>query len=309
MKMKILFKNADRFFITIFIILLTSISSISAADKSMKKLQVYTVNYPLAYFAQKIAKDHADVFFPVTAGEDPAYWMPDAQIISKYQKADLIMLNGAGYAKWTAKVSLPRSKMVDTSKTFKDRYIYTKAAVTHSHGPEGKHAHENLAFTTWLDFSNAIEQARTVKKALIRKNSGLSDLFNQNFITLEKELLELDNRLKEIVSKNINLPLIVSHPVYDYMIHRYTMNIKSVHWEPNEKPTPNQWDELKNILKDHPAKYMVWEGVPDSGNVSALNVLGIKSIVVSPCATQPEKFDFMDVMKQNIENIKIIYDW
>ena len=151
--MKILFKNADRFFITIFIILLTSISSISAADKSMNKLQVYTVNYPLAYFAQKIAKDHADVFFPVPASEDPAYWMPDAQIISRYQKADLILLNGAGYAKWTAKVSLPRSKMVDTSKTFKDRYIYTKAAVTHSHGPEGKHAHENLAFTTCLEIS------------------------------------------------------------------------------------------------------------------------------------------------------------
>lgn len=252
--MKILFKNAARFFITILIILLTSISSISAADKSMKKLQVYTVNYPLTYFAQRIAKDHADVFFPVPAGEDPAYWMPDAQTIYRYQKADLILFNGAGYAKWTAKVSLPRSKMVDTSKTLKDRYIYTKAAVTHSHGLEGKHAHENLSFTTWLDFSNVIEQARAVKKAMSRKSPELSDLFNQNFHILEKELLGLDHRLKRIVSKNTDLPLMVSHPIYDYMTQRYAMNIKSVHWEPDEVPNHRQLLELKYILKDHPAK-------------------------------------------------------
>jgi len=33
----------------------------------------------------------------------------------------------------------------------------------HTHGPEGEHAHENLASTTWLDPILAVEQARAIQ--------------------------------------------------------------------------------------------------------------------------------------------------
>jgi zinc transport system substrate-binding protein len=75
------------------------------------------VNYPLKYFAERIGGDHVRVEFPAPADVDPAYWNPALAGISAFQKADLILLNGAGYAKWIAKVSLPRSKIVDKLKT------------------------------------------------------------------------------------------------------------------------------------------------------------------------------------------------
>ena len=43
-------------------------SSVAAAGGS--KLKVYTVNYPLQYFAERIGGDHVEVFFPGPAGED-----------------------------------------------------------------------------------------------------------------------------------------------------------------------------------------------------------------------------------------------
>ena len=86
-------------------------------------LNVYVVNYPLKYFAERIGANHVKVEFPAPPDVDPAYWNPELADISAFQKADLILLNGAGYAKWVAKVSLPRSKMLNTSKKFKDRYI------------------------------------------------------------------------------------------------------------------------------------------------------------------------------------------
>lgn len=302
-------KKTGCFFLMIMLCItfMTSLSYAAPKNGSVNKLQVYTVNYPLAYFAQRIAEDHADVFFPAPADEDPAYWMPDAQTIIRYQKADLILLNGANYAKWTAKVSLPRSKMVDTSKGIKHLYIYSKGEVTHSHGPEGEHAHENLAFTTWLDFTIAIEQARAVKKAMARKNPDLKDVFKQNFLTLEKDLMELDKGFEEIVTKNPGLPLIVSHPVYDYLAQRYAINIRSVHWEPHEVPNHAQVRELKSILTNHPSQWMIWEGAPVDDNVSALDSIGLKSLVVSPCANRPEKLDFLAVMQQNLENFKKVY--
>ena len=72
------------------------------------RLTVYVVNYPLQYFAQRIAGEHAEVVLPVPPDVDPAFWMPDVATIAAYQRADLILLNGAQYAQWLTKVSLPQ---------------------------------------------------------------------------------------------------------------------------------------------------------------------------------------------------------
>ena len=127
---------------------------------------VYAANYPLAYFANRIAGDLAEVGFPAPSDVDPAFWMPDEATLLGYQRADLILLNGAGYERWTRVISLPASRVVDTTRPVADRYIRTGEVVTHTHGPSGEHAHENLAFTTWLDLNIAAEQAKSIAHAL-----------------------------------------------------------------------------------------------------------------------------------------------
>ena len=267
-------------------------------------LNVYTVNYPLKYFAERIGGDHVKVEFPVPADVDPAYWNPNLANISAYQKADLILLNGAGYARWTAKVSLPRSKMVDTSRQFKDRYLTAKKAMTHSHGGEGEHAHEALAFTTWLDFELAARQAEAIAAAMGRKRPQLRDTFLSNFEALAKDLTALDQEIQMIVSKKPSTPLIVSHPVYDYFARRYGLNIVSVHWEPDEFPNNHEWMELQKVLKERPAKWMIWEGEPVQASVVRLKTLGVDSLVFDPCGNVPDQGDFMTVMRGNIENLR-----
>ena len=183
--------------IVIALVILPSFSI--AGDNPSGKLTIYTVNYPLKYFAERIAGEHASIIFPAPADVDLAYWMPDRKTILAYQKADLIMLNGVHYAEWTEKVTLPWSKMVNTSKKFKTRYIKTEEAVTHSHGPGGDHAHEGAAFTTWLDFNQAAQQAESILKALSRKRPALKTTFQKNYASLERDLLALDSEIKEIV--------------------------------------------------------------------------------------------------------------
>ena len=105
----------------------------------------------------------------------------------------------------------------------------------------------------------------------------------------------------------ITLPLLASHPVYDYLSRRYGLNIKSVHWEPDEAPSNEQWIELRRILKDHPAKWMIWEAAPLQKSQGSLKSIGIKSLVFDPCGNVPGKGDFVTVMRQNGENIKIAF--
>ena len=278
-----------------------------AAGEQFEKLTVYTVNYPLKYFAERIAGEHAKVVFPAPPDVDPAYWTPGAKTILEYQHADLILLNGANYAKWVNKVSLPQSRLVDTSSDFKKQYLYSKERVTHTHGTEGKHAHENTAFTLWIDFDLAVKQAAAIAKALSRKKPELKDTFQKNHTFLKKDLVTLDQEINEIVVKNRSLPLIMSHPVYDYFARRYKLNIKSVHWEPDEVPGDEQWIELRGILKDHPAQWMIWEGEPGSDTAKKLEAIGINSLVFDPCGNVPEKSDFLIVMRKNAKNLRQIF--
>ena len=212
---------------------------------STDKVEVYVVNYPLRYFAGRIAGDSATIVFPAPSGEDPAFWTPGVDTVKAFQGADLILLNGAGYARWVKKVSLPRAKMVDTSKGFEDRFISSEEITTHSHGPGGKHAHESLAFTTWLDFELAARQARAVADALGRTVPGKKDEFNRNYAALKEDLQALDRQIGEFVVGKESRPLIASHPVYQYLTRRYGLNVRSVHWEPDEAPDLDQWSELK----------------------------------------------------------------
>jgi zinc transport system substrate-binding protein len=271
------------------------------------KITVYVVNYPLKYFAERIGGEHVKVVFPAPADSDPAYWMPDAKTISDFQKANLILLNGANYAKWVRKVSLPRSRMVDTSAEFKDRYITADEVITHSHGAEGEHAHESLAFTTWIDFDLAAKQAEAIAAVLGRKRPEFKKTFQNNCESLEKDLLALDHDIKTIVSTDPSRPLVVSHPVYDYFAKRYGLNIKSVHWEPDEVPNAEQMIELENLIKEHPAKWMIWEGDPIEESVEKLKAIGIHSLVFDPCGNIPDKGGFITVMRENVKNLRMAF--
>ena len=272
----------------------------SAAYASAAPLTIYTVNYPLQYFAQRIAGENAVVVFPAPADVDPAYWRPTPEQVNAYQRADLILLNGAGYARWVNTVTLSQLRMVNTSKGFTKDYIAITDAVSHSHGPGRKHAHGATAFTTWLDFRLAIEQAEAIQEALAKANPEWKTFFARNFASLQQDMNELDRRMLAVAQRLDGAPIIFSHPVYQYMERRYRLNGQSLHWEPNEAVSADQWRTLAHILTRHPARWMVWEDAPLPATSKQLNEMGIAVIVFHPAANR-SKTDFMTAMRENVQ--------
>ena len=279
-------------------------SSGSYAEEN--RLTIATVNYPLQFFTQSIVGKTADVNLPMPSDIDPAFWSPNADAVSALQKADMVILNGANYAKWLPKVSLSLFKQVNTSTQFIDQYIPISAGLKHNHGVGGEHSHTGTAFTTWLDFSLAEKQAQAIVTALSKKLPESSALFEQNFKPLQQSLLALNTEFTQLGTQLKGKALLGSHPVYQYLKKHYQLNLQSVHWEPEEAPTEAQWKALKEIVKTHPSQWMLWEGKPSQETVVKLEALGIKSIVFSPCANTPEKGDFLTVMKDNIEALKTV---
>jgi zinc transport system substrate-binding protein len=268
---------------------------------------VIASNYPLQYFAERISTPLVDVRLAVPVGEDPAFWQPEPEDIQAMQQADLVILNGASYESWLNNVSLPSSRLVVTSERFKEQFIAMEESATHSHGLEGEHEHSATAFTTWLDLTLAVEQARAVKDAFASRWPEHRGQFETQFGNLAQELEALDTEMKAIVEGSPGLPVVFSHPVYQYFEQRYGLNGRSVHWEPHETPSDDMWQEFATLLGSHPAKWMIWEGEPSPDITAKLAELDIQSVVFDPCAGEPISDDFVSAMKLNMAALKTVY--
>ena len=262
--------------------------------------RVYTVNYPLAYFAKRIAGESVKVVFPVPPDVDPTFWSPDAEAIADYQQADLVLLNGAGYAGWLQRATLSQSRLIDTSGALADQVILVDDTVTHSHGPGGDHSHQGMAFTTWLDMEFAAGQARAVFDALVRLRPENETDYRERLNQLEKDLGELDTRLKVVAERIGDQPLVFSHPIFQYLEQAYKLSGRSVHWEPHETPDNDQWRELSKLLSAHNAAWMIWENEPLPDTVSQLEGMRIESLVFRPCGNRPAEGNFVSVMRDNV---------
>jgi zinc transport system substrate-binding protein len=265
---------------------------------------IYTVNYPLAWMAQQLAGDAGAVAFPAPAGIDPALWQPDVNTVLQYQRADLVLLNGANYARWTAYVSLPPSRLFDTSASYRDQLISVAAAPVHSHGPGGEHSHGELAFTTWLDLELAQRQMQAVATALQRLLPAESAAIEQRRASRQRELGSMDTRLTVLGQLLGNTPVLYSHPVYQYLQRRYQFNGRALHWEPDQVPSEAQWSELEGILQAHPAQIMLWEAQPLPEVQARLAELGVKTVVFSPMGNRPSSGDFASGMTANIDRLE-----
>ena len=275
-----------------------------AGGEAAAPLSVYVVIYPLMYFAQRIGGAHVAVVFPAPGDGDPAFWQPGVEAITAYQNADLIVRNGATYAKWMELVTLPQSKMVDTSSAFGDRLIEIDSAVTHSHGPEGEHSHGEIAFTTWLDPQLAMLQAEAVAAAIVVARPDAASDVDANLAALRKDLEALDQRLEAATRELGDDPLLGSHPVYQYLARRYALNLQSVHFEPDENPDEGTWADLERLHDAHPAATMLWEAEPLPEIAARLRRLGIESIVFDPAGNRPASGDFLEVMTANAATLE-----
>jgi len=279
----------------------------SRAGREDGVLTVAAVNYPLAYMARRVGGAHVEVELLAPAGVDPAFWQPGAEQVARIQAADLILLNGAGYADWTRTASLPLSRVVDTSAGFRERLIEREGVVTHSHGPEGEHAHGATASTTWLDPELAALQAAAIRAALAQRAPEAAEDFRAGYESLAADLSALDLRLAAAVATDPGRAVIFSHPVYDYLARRYGMNGRSLHWEPDQTPTAEQWAELAELAEEHGSVWMIWEAPPLKATVAELERRGVQCAVFAPCGNRPEQGDLLDALNAGAAELERVY--
>jgi len=273
---------------------------------------VYTTFYPTAYFASRIAGSKVRVVCPLPYGEDPILWQPSREVIAEFQRAALIVTNGADFEKWVSTASLPRSRVVESARSLQGSYVTFKT-VTHKHGLGGAHTHEGIDGHTWVDPVNATQQARDILGAMCARFPEHVSSFTDNFDALVRDLQSLHEEFAELTAPAEEVQLFASHPAYNYPSRRYNLNITNVALDPDAEATEDDFKSVADALAASGTKrtaVMLWESEPLPANVRTLRErFGVRSVVFSPCESVNEADaaagrDYVSVMRQNIKDLR-----
>lgn len=254
-------------------------------------------SYPMAYFAERLAGDAAEVRLLVPEGRDPASWRPSLAEIAEIQAADLIALSGSGLSDWTTRAALPRARTVDTGRRLASALVSTET-ITHSHGAEGAHSHEGTATHTWLDMEQAAVQAGALAAAMRRAVPGAD--VEAGLEALHADLAALDARGDALV-KGAPVPAIASHARYEYLGRAYGLEIASLDWEAGAAPSPEALDELARLAEETGARVLIWEAEPPATAREAVDAIGLAQAVVPPLAMPPAEGDFAGAMAAGLD--------
>jgi zinc transport system substrate-binding protein len=273
----------------------------STAAEVDPRLSVYAVNYPLAWFAERIGGDAVRVTLPVPGGTDPARWQPGPEAIAGLRDAELLLLNGAGYAPWVTASGLPNNRLVDTSRGFRDRLIRLDAVGGEEDTPALPGA---MATHTWLDPALAVEQARAVLDALLTYRPARANEFRAHLTLLERDLQALDAELSAAFSALGEGAVLFARPIYQYVERRYVPGARTLPLDPDRVPDTADLAALRAMLAERPARLVIWDRAPYAVTVAMLEAEGLRSIVFATGANRPAQGDLLDVMAANLANLE-----
>lgn len=287
-----------------------AVSCSGGADESSGQAleeAVYTGCHPTAWMAQTIAGGKVPVECLLPKGADAIFWNPDREALARYQRARLVVQNGAEFEKWMETASLARSRVCNSSSSFKDRFI-TFETLTHSHGGgAGEHTHEGVDGHTWLDPDLAVEQARAIALAMKSAWPEHAAAFDQGLRTVETKLSQLKTALSGLTPKLKEYTILASHPAYNYLRRAMGWAIANLDIDPASPLQGKDHVALTVKLEGKgPKRLLLWESTPLPETVRRLEEkYGVVSVVFSPGENLEGGFgSYWAEMEANVERLR-----
>ena len=282
----------------------------SGAQADSGRRVIYTTFYPTTYFAGRIAGDGYDIICPLPGDADPIFWEPQREEIAGYQRADAIIINGAGLEKWVQMAALPSSRLIDSAADIPGGYL-TYESTTHSHGPVGAHTHEGVDGHTWLAPEIAIVQCAAVRDGLMRLFPDDAEQFARGFDELRGDLEDLDARFAEVTAALEGAQLLASHPAYNYIARAYGWDVHNFDLDPEAPIRDEAWEDVADHV-DAAARVrlILWESEPLEETRKRLSdELGVTSVLFSPAEMMEEERleegeGYLAIMRGNLERLE-----
>jgi zinc transport system substrate-binding protein len=182
-------------------------------------------------------------------------WRPRAQSIHAMQQASLVVMNGASWEPWTSRVSLPTSRLVNTSRPFTDQLIEVPDAVTHQHGPQGRHSHPGIIPSTWLSPTLLETQADSLQNALLQQFPAHRELLTRNAVAWKTMLQQPKRLVQQLRDATQREPpfVIADSPLFLYLLKDLGWESTYLAGSENGAAEPEQLTQLRELAGNNSA--------------------------------------------------------
>ncbi len=276
-----------------------------AADAEDNDPVLFVSNYPLQFFAEELTGGAIEVIGPDDRVKHPSTWVPDDEIITRMQKADVLFSVGADYENWTRIVTYDDEKLLEVGRGLYKSFIEVEGEV-HKHGPDGEeHTHSGLANAFWLDPALAKQMVDVMAEKLQevypeRKDeiAANRDKLNSKFEKLETLIEETSPRYSTVFSSDTR---------YQYLTKRIGIQDVYYFWTGHgkEELPENAWKILDENLKVYPASLMLFPVEPKQKTVDQLGERRIRVLQMDTIETPNDQGDYFERMEKVIRALSI----
>jgi zinc transport system substrate-binding protein len=253
----------------------------SALHADSRSSVVVTACYPLYMMADALAASAVDVEYAVPDGRTSRTWDPSPEDVQKLQTAGVILLNGAGYEPWAQRLSLPRSRTVDTSSGYRARLLRVADDVTHQHGPVGQQSNRDAIPTTWLEPELASAQLGRVEEQLVRMVPDAADAVSQRATAIRNGLKQLGRKMAQLRAETSAREVTVAtdEPDFQYLTSGLGWKMHQIQWASNDILTP----ESVAAFTEHSVQLIMIRPDGNQTRIEQLRALDIPCVAVDTC--------------------------
>jgi len=292
-----------------------------AASNGNEKIKVVATVYPVYEFVKQVGGDKVDVVMLIPPGAEPHDWEPTAKDRTRIKDAKIFAYHGAGFepieklltkdvlgatvpvevSKGVAKLTHPHEENAHKEDKNKQESEEKKG---HNHDQEGD-SH------MWLDPLAAEQEVNAILAALIAVDEKNAAYYTENAQKFTKQLVELDQEYKKVLSNTTRKDLITSHEAFGYLAARYGLNqVGIMGLSPDAEPTPDKMAEITKFCREHKVKYIFFETLASPKLAQTIaKETGADLLVLNPIENLTEEEmkqgkNYIAIMKENLVNLE-----
>lgn len=223
--------------------ILAWLALVSACERpSTDRLQVLVSIVPQKYLVERLGGDRVKVHLMVKPGQSPEMSEPDPRQILDLSAVRLCFLAGLPSEElWvpSVKEGFPGMRFYDPTDAI-PRISMESSLLGHIIEEDGHHHEPGTPdHHVWTSPRLFLEQARAMTVRLEEWDPEYQAVYRTNFLSLEKELLALDQELRLSLQPYRGRGFLVLHPAWGYLAREYGLVQYSIEIEGRE-PSPQE---------------------------------------------------------------------
>jgi len=268
-------------------------------------VSIAVTSYPLLVMTEEMAGDAAEVNLVVSGEHTSPDWKPTSEAIRTMQDSTRILISGGDYEPWLQRVTLPRSRLVDTARGYYGKFVRIPDAVIHQHGPDGSHSHPGVVWATWLDPQLAMSQLDQTRDVLLEVLPDATATIRSAADALSQQFSDLDKRLKEIAAATTvdDITVLGDAPVYQYLAARLGWELHYVHLPVHGPLSQDNRKSVHDAIEQHqPTVIFARSTLADEVN----DLAGDREIPIAPidlCETADADQSLLQRLSGNLDAI------